>query len=72
MPPMRAHCRHMKMGDKGGGSLISLDGVVPHRIVGLCLPLISSLAPQSPEEDFFWHQLTQVVLDKGECLYVHV
>jgi len=61
----------VKKGDDGGGSLISTDGVAPMRL-SLCLPLLSSLAPQSPEEDFFWHQLTQVVLDKGECLYVHV
>ena len=27
--------------------------------------LLSSLAPESPEEDFFWHRLTQVVSEKG-------
>jgi len=26
----------------------------------VCLPLLSSLAPSSPEEDFFWHQHTRV------------
>jgi len=27
----------VKMGDEGGGSLISPDGVAPSRIVGVCL-----------------------------------
>jgi len=31
----------------------------------VCLPLMPSLAPWSPEEDFFWHWLTQVVPEKG-------
>jgi len=31
----------------------------------VCLPLISHLAPWSPEEDIFWHWLTRVVLEKG-------
>jgi len=33
----------------------------------LCLPLLSSLYhKKSPEEDFFWHRLTWVVLEKGQ------
>ena len=32
--------------------------------LSVCLPLISPLAPQSPEEDFFWHRLTRVVPEK--------
>jgi len=34
----------IKMGDVGGGSLISRDEVAPTLIV-MCLPLLSSLAP---------------------------
>jgi len=34
--------------------------------LSVCLPLISSLAPQSPEEDFFCHWLTRVVTEKGQ------
>jgi len=29
------------------------------------LPLLSSVAPLSPEEDFFWHRFTWVVPEKG-------
>jgi len=32
--------------------------------VAVCLPLISPLAPQSPE-DFFWHWLTWEASEKG-------
>jgi len=31
----------------------------------MCLPRLSSLAPWSSEEDFFWHRLTRVVPEKG-------
>jgi len=33
--------------------------------MSVCLRLLSSLAPQSPEEDFYWHWLTRVVPEKG-------
>ena len=53
------------MGDDGGESLISPDAVAPSRMVGVsALTLLSSLAPLSPGEDFFWHRLAQVVLNK--------
>jgi len=45
--------------------VISPNGVAPTRIVGVsasdCYPPI---APQSPEEAFFWHRLTRVVPEK--------
>jgi len=43
--------------------LISPDGVAPTQTVGVC-PLLSSQAPQSPEEAFSWHRLTRVVPEK--------
>jgi len=49
-----------KNGGDGGGWLISPDGAA-----SVCLPLLSFLAQQSPEEDFFWHRFTRVVPEKG-------
>jgi len=60
----RKSIRDKMGGIDGGGLLISPDVVAPNRIVSVFL-LLSSLAPQSPEEAFFWHQLTQVVPGKG-------
>ena len=42
--------------------------------LSVCLPLLSSIAVWSPEEDFFWHWLTRVVPEKGikRLLYVCV
>jgi len=62
------------MGDEGGESLISPDGVVPSRIVAMTASDISHCSRRrSPEEDFFWHQLTRVVPEKGpQNGFVHV
>jgi len=53
--------------------LIGSDGVEPTRIVGVsaCL-LLSSLAPRSPKEAFFWHRLSRVVLENGRKTVVVV
>jgi len=52
------------MGDEGGGSLISLDGVAPSRVVGVSASVNLPLHHKSPEV-LFWHRLTRVVLEKG-------
>jgi len=54
-------------GDDGGWPLISPDGVAPSRIVGVSASDISpcTIKVQTPEEAFFWHLLTWVVLEKG-------
>jgi len=52
----------MGAGDDGGGLLISPDGVASSRIVGVCL---CYLPFHHKIQDFFWHQLTWVVPEKG-------
>jgi len=53
-----------KNGDDRRGSLISPDGVAPTTwwCVSLCYLLLHH---KSPEEYFFWHQITRVVPEKG-------
>ena len=42
---MTGRASGIKMEDDGGGLLISPDEVAPSQIVGMCLPLLSSIAP---------------------------
>jgi len=41
----------IKMGDDGGGLLISSDGVAPSRVVGVSASVIFPCSIKSPEED---------------------
>jgi len=56
----------VKMGDDGGGSLISPNGVVPSRMVGVSASVIFPCTIKSRRNvHFFWHQLTRVFPEKG-------
>jgi len=52
-----------RCGDGGGGNWLVQMKRCPTRW-SVCLPLLISLAPQSPEV-LFWHRLTWVVPEKG-------
>ena len=64
------NCGRKGIQHKNGGMMEVGHWLVRMRIV--CLPLLSSLAPWSPEEDFFWHWLTRVVPKKGHKTVVCV
>ena len=54
----------VKMGDDGGGSLISPDGMVLVWMVGVSAFVVFACTIKS-RRFFFWHQLMQVVPEKG-------
>jgi len=53
------------MGDGGGGLLISVDGVAPSQMVDVSASVILPHTIKVQKKIFFWHRLTQVVLEKG-------
>jgi len=56
----------VKMGDDGGGPLISPDGVAPSRMVGVYASVIfpCTIKVQKNFLYFFWRRLTRVVPEK--------
>ena len=55
----------LKMGDVGGGSLISPDGVAPSQMVGVSAFVILPCTIKVQKKIFFWHRFTWVVQEKG-------
>jgi len=57
------HPVYKNMGGWWRWTLVSPDGVAPSRMVGVSASL--NLPLHHKVQKFFWHRLTQVVLEKG-------
>jgi len=56
----------IKMGDVGGGLLISVDGVALIRMLSVqCVCVCYPALHHKSQKIFFWHRLTRVVLEQG-------